>query len=57
MIHNIVENALLESSETALLFNLKLGVFRFYATLVIEFVLHHRFSAILVVNHFVISFY
>ncbi len=25
---------------------------RFYATLVIKFVLHYRFSAILVVNHF-----
>ncbi len=24
---------------------------QFYATLVIEFVLHHRFSAVLVINH------
>ncbi len=26
---------------------------RFYATLVIKFVLHHRFSVILVVNHYI----
>ncbi len=41
MTSNYDENALLESSGIALLFNI-----RFYATIVIEFVLHHRFSAI-----------
>ncbi len=48
MIRNYDENGLLESSGIALLFNLILSVYTFYTTLVIEFVLHHRFSAILV---------
>ncbi len=49
MIRNYDENALLESSGIALLFNLILSVYTFdFTTLVIEFVLHHRFSAILV---------
>ncbi len=53
MIRYYDENALLECSGIALLFNLMLSVsyIQFYATLVIKFVLHHRFSAILVVNH------
>ncbi len=45
MMRNYDENGLLESSGLVLLFNLILSVF--YTTLVIEFVLRHRFSAIL----------
>ncbi len=50
MIRKCDENALLESSGIAWLFNLILSVytFGFYTALDIEFVLHHRFSAILV---------
>ncbi len=44
MIRNYDENALLESSGIALLINFILSVYIF------EFVLHHRFSAILVVE-------
>ncbi len=52
MIRYYDKNALLESSGIALLFNHISCIYtRFYATLVIKFVPHHRFNAILVVNH------
>ncbi len=51
MIRNYDENVLLESSGIALLFNPILSVYiRLYDALVIEFVLHHKFNAILVEN-------
>ncbi len=52
MIHKYDENAFLESSGIALLFNLVFSVntFDFITTLDLEFVLHCRFSAILLME-------
>ncbi len=50
MIRNYNENVLLESSGIALLLSpIRLQIV-FYASFVIEFVLHYRFSAILVMQ-------
>ncbi len=55
ILHLLGYNCNLDAGIGDQLKTLKCLCIRFYATLVIQFVLHYRFSAILVVNHFKFS--